>query len=87
MWPCLQIEALLGQVADEAAGEAIARAGGIEDFLQQIARNDEMPVAMEQDGAVLAALDDQRLRPHLQDLRPRPASDCTRRKACAPRRR
>ena len=65
----LQIEALLRQIADEAAGEAIARAGGIEDIFQQIAGHHEVGVAAEQHGAVLAALDHQRMRTHLQNLR------------------
>ena len=61
-------DAAPGQVADEAAGEAIARAGGVEDVFQQIARHHEVVVAAEQDGAVFAALDDQRVRPHVHDL-------------------
>src|SRR5690349_5827839 len=56
------------EVADEAAGEGIARAGRVEDVLEQVARRDEVAAAAEQDGAILAPLDDQGVRPHLQDL-------------------
>src|SRR5271165_1967331 len=45
----LQIETFFGQVADKAAGEAVARARGIEDFFEQVARDDEVGSAMEQD--------------------------------------
>src|ERR1039457_143406 len=55
-------EAAAGQVADEAAGEGIARARRVEDVFQQIARHHEVLAAAEQDGAVLAALDDERVR-------------------------
>ena len=61
-------DAAAGEIADEAAGEAIARAGGVEDIFQQIARRHEVAAAAEQDGAVFAALDDQRVRAHLQNL-------------------
>src|ERR1035438_8542558 len=61
-------DAAAGQITDEAAGEAIARAGGVEDILQQIARDHEVLALAEQDGAVLAALDDQRVRAHGHDL-------------------
>src|SRR5580658_512669 len=54
----IRLDALSGQVADEAAGEAIARAGGVENFLQQIPRRHEVAAAVEQHGAVFAALDD-----------------------------
>src|ERR1022692_3053704 len=60
-------EAAAGQVADEAAGEGIAGAGGVEDVFQQIARHHEVLAAAEQDGAVFAALDDERVRTHFHD--------------------
>src|SRR6185436_4573512 len=64
-----RVDALSGQVSDEAAGEAIARAGGIEHLLQQVAGDHEMAVLAEQNGAELAPLDDQRVRAHTQNLR------------------
>ena len=64
----LEIDALFGQIADEAAGETVARAGGIENLFEQIAGNHEVRVAMEQNGAVFAALDHQRLGAHRHDL-------------------
>src|SRR5438309_1842066 len=48
----LQIEALLRQVADKAAGEAIARSGGIKDVFEKIAWHDEEGILTEQHGAV-----------------------------------
>src|SRR5260370_32253558 len=50
-------DTLAGQIAEEAAGEAIARAGGIEDVFQQIARHHEVLVAADKGGGILAALD------------------------------
>src|SRR4030088_1568287 len=38
----LQAKAVLGQIADESAGETIARAGGIENVLEQVAGHDEI---------------------------------------------
>src|SRR2546422_84489 len=38
------VDALSGEVSDEAAGEAVACAGGIEDLLQQISRDHEVAV-------------------------------------------
>src|SRR5579863_2230447 len=61
----LQIEALLRQVADEAAREAIAGAGGIEDVFKQVAGHDEQGVVPEQHGAKFAAFDHQRVRAHV----------------------
>src|ERR1035437_3727644 len=61
-------DAAAGQIADEAAGEAIARAGRVEDVFQQIARDHEVLALAEQDGAVLAALDHQGVRTHVHDL-------------------
>ena len=49
-----EVEAALGEIADEAAGEAVARASRVEDFIQQIPRDDGMSVGTEQDRAVLA---------------------------------
>src|SRR5260370_37601834 len=63
-----QIEPLLSKISDEAASKAIARAGGIEDFFQQITRHHEVLAAMEQDGAILTALDHQRVRTHIDNL-------------------
>src|ERR1035437_464054 len=37
----LQIEAFFGQVTKEASGEAIARAGGIENIFEKVAGDDE----------------------------------------------
>ena len=67
------IDTAPGQVADEAAGEAVARAGGIEDILQQVTRGHEVAAVTEEDGTVLAALDDQGTRPHAMDGRRGPA--------------
>src|SRR5580700_3078420 len=39
-----QIDALFGQIADEAAGEAIARARWIEHFFEQVSGNHEVRV-------------------------------------------
>src|SRR5579859_3423066 len=64
----IQAEAVFGQIADESAGETIARASGIENVLQQIPRNDEIRIAAEQHGAVFAALDHQSMRPHIQNF-------------------
>src|SRR5580658_5924460 len=63
-----EIETAFGEIADESAGEAIARAGRVEDILQQIAGDYKMFVAMKKDGAVFAALDYQRPRSHIEDL-------------------
>src|SRR5258708_19560949 len=52
----LQIAPLFGQIADEAAGETVARARRIEDFLQQVPRNHEVPIAPEQATSLLAHL-------------------------------
>src|SRR5450759_2492076 len=61
-------DAPAGQISDEAAGEAIARARRVEDVFQQIARDHEVLALAEQDGAVLAALDHQRVRAHVHNL-------------------
>src|ERR1035437_4534732 len=61
-------DAAARQMANETAGEAIARAGRVEDVFQQIARDHEVLTAAEQDGAVLATIDHQRVRTHLHDL-------------------
>src|ERR1039457_2749656 len=55
------------QVADEPARKAIARPGGVKYVVQQIARHHEVFAAAEQNRAVLAAFDHQRVRPHLRD--------------------
>src|ERR1017187_980358 len=60
----LEVEAAAGEIADEATGEGIARTGGVEDGFQQVAGNHKMAAAVEQDGAVFAALDDEGLGPH-----------------------
>src|SRR5665213_1357465 len=57
-----QAEAMLGQIADEAARETIARAGGIENIFKQVAGYDEIGIAPEQHGAEFAALDHQSVR-------------------------
>src|SRR5579863_4211563 len=43
-----QAEPVLGQIADEAAGKAVAGAGRIEDVLQQIPGHDEVGIVPEQ---------------------------------------
>src|SRR5258705_4577270 len=63
-----QAEAVLGQIADESAGESIARASRIENVFEQVPGHDEIRVAAEQHRAELAAFDYQSMRPHLQDL-------------------
>src|SRR5580765_7541770 len=63
-----QTEAVFGQVANESARETIARAGGIENVFEQVAGHDEIGVAAEQHGAVLAALDHQSMRSQVQNL-------------------
>src|SRR5271156_1595422 len=63
-----EIEAAFGEIADESAREAVARAGGVKDLLEQITGDDEMLASMKKNSAVLAALDDQCARPHLVDL-------------------
>src|ERR1051325_3664701 len=51
-----------GEVTEEAAREGVARAGGVEDVLERIGRRGEDRVLRYQQHAVLAALDDERLR-------------------------
>ena len=63
-----QVEAAGRKRSDEAAGEAVARAGRIEDFFEKISGNDKVLILAEEHGAVFAALDDQRVRPHGEDL-------------------
>src|SRR5258706_5535383 len=63
-----QAEAVFGQVADESARETIAGAGGIENIFEQITGHDEIGVAAEQHRSILAALDHQSMRPHVQNL-------------------
>src|SRR5215469_11988312 len=53
-------DSLARQIPHEAAGEAIARAGGVEDLVEQVTGRHKVAVAMEQNGPVFAALDDQR---------------------------
>jgi len=60
-------DALAGEVTHEAAGEAVARAGGVEDLLEQIAGGDEVVIGCEEDGAVFAAFDDEDLGAHVHD--------------------
>ena len=40
-------KAAAGEIADEAAGEAIARTGGVEDVVEKIAGDNEMIAAVE----------------------------------------
>ena len=47
-----------GDVAHEAAGERVARAGGVDDVGRRVGREREVAVAREQRGAVLALLGD-----------------------------
>src|SRR5262245_56385409 len=49
------------EVAHEASGKAVAGTGGIDDVLQRIRRHEERPGLVEEDRAVLAALDDDAL--------------------------
>src|SRR5689334_14136385 len=65
--PLLWRDAAAGQVTDEAAGETIARSGGVEDLAEQVARRHEVPATLEEDGAELAALDDERAGSHVED--------------------
>src|SRR5579871_6610246 len=65
-----QIETLLRQIADKAAGKAISRTGLIEDVFEQIAGHHEHRIVPEQHRAIFAALDHQSVRPHVQN-RPR----------------
>src|SRR5690242_1350126 len=44
----LRRDAASGEVADEAAGEAIARAGRVEDLFEEVAGGHEMAVAAEE---------------------------------------
>src|ERR1044071_4105191 len=62
-----QIEPLLGQVADEAARKAVARAGWIEDGLEQVPGHGEVRVFAKQHRAILAALDHQSMRTHAEN--------------------
>src|SRR5665213_2287380 len=64
-----EAEAVLGQIADKAARETIARAGRIENIIEQIRDSDEIGIAPEEHGAELAALDHQSVRAHFQNLR------------------
>src|SRR5581483_8478836 len=61
-------DAASGEVADEAARETVAGACGVEHVLQEVAGGHEVAAAAEQDRAVLAALDDERVRPHFENL-------------------
>src|SRR5438094_125291 len=61
----LQIDALPRHVSHESASKAIACASGIEHVLQKITGHHEMPVSAPQHGPVLAALDHERIRPHI----------------------
>src|ERR1017187_1942217 len=60
-------DAVAGQIADETAGEAIARPGGVEDVFQQIARDHEMLALAEQNRAILTALNHQSMRTHFHN--------------------
>src|ERR1700722_20084585 len=63
----LQVKALLSQVADESSGKTIAGSGGVENVVEKIAGDDEERIAAEQHRAVFAALDDQRVRTHIEN--------------------
>ena len=56
------------EVAEEAAGEAVARAGGVDHLLERIAGQREEAVLGEQRGAVLALLGDDHARPERHHL-------------------
>ncbi len=60
--------ARIGQVAHQAPGEAVPRAGRILDLGERHRGRREHPAAIKQQGAGVAALDDQGRRPHLEDL-------------------
>src|SRR4051794_19744969 len=52
-------DAASGEVADEAAGEAVAGAGRVENVFEEVAGRHEVTASAEQDRAILAALDDE----------------------------
>ena len=56
------------EVAEEAAGERVARARGVDDRLEREGREGEEAVLGEQRRAVLALLGDDHARPHLHHL-------------------
>ena len=78
-----KIEIPFGQVANESACETIARAGGIEDVFEQIARNHEQRVAPEEHGAIFTALDDERIGAEIENFLCGLPQIAFRRKACA----
>src|SRR5579884_1134068 len=63
-----EVQPTLGEIAYKSPGKTVPGAGGIEYVVQQIAGDDEVGIAPEQDCAVLAAFDDNRTRPHVQNL-------------------
>src|ERR1035441_5448792 len=54
--------ALRGQIAEEAAGKAVACAGGVDDLFERQGRSPENLRSVEERCAVLAVLDHERLR-------------------------
>ena len=57
-----------GQIAHEAARKGVARAGRIVDLFERKRRDAERAILVDQHGAVLAALDHQRLRTKLENV-------------------
>src|SRR3954471_10703277 len=66
-----QIKSAFSQIADKPSRKTISRAGRIENILQQVARDHEQGILTYQHGPILAALDDQRIRPQVKNLRRR----------------
>ena len=56
------------EIAHETAGESVARAGGIVDFIERKCRNAKDPIVVDEHGAVFAALDDERFGAKLENL-------------------
>src|ERR1700675_260035 len=54
------------KIAHESPREGIARARGVVDFLERKCGNGKKELVVHHEGAVLAALDDQRARAHLE---------------------
>ena len=70
------VERIVGvavEVAEEAAGERVARARRIDDRFERHARDEEEPVVGEHAGAVAALLDDEHARPERSQLCGRPS--------------
>src|SRR6185312_15155944 len=64
----VRFDALACEITHEAAGEAIARARWVEHVFQQKARRHEVFLAVKENRAIFAALDNQSVRPHSLNL-------------------